>query len=70
METKFEFADPTVVNEPHKHDAAEKIQARFRGSSARKLIKEEKDKKIAQMSLVKGKGGGHKKKRKKSPEKR
>jgi len=59
METEFEFADPTKVHEPHKYDAAIKIQARFRGSSGRKLV--------AELEVRKRNQTGRKKKTKGSP---
>ncbi|GMH80434.1 hypothetical protein TrST_g12309 [Triparma strigata] len=68
VETQFEFADPTAVHNPDEHDAAGKIQARFRGSSARKLVDEEKVRKKEMAKL--GKGAKRKKGGKKSPEKR
>ena len=42
-ETAFEFADPTQVNKPDEFDAASKLQAAFRGSSARLEVTKKKE---------------------------
>eukprot|EP00520_Triparma_pacifica_P009586 CAMPEP_0118667690 /NCGR_PEP_ID=MMETSP0785-20121206/19931_1 /TAXON_ID=91992 /ORGANISM="Bolidomonas pacifica, Strain CCMP 1866" /LENGTH=746 /DNA_ID=CAMNT_0006562181 /DNA_START=43 /DNA_END=2280 /DNA_ORIENTATION=- len=69
VETEFEFADPTKAHEPHKHDAALKIQARFRGDSARRLAAELEVRKSKQTGR-KRKKGSPKQKRRKSPERK
>ena len=69
VETEFEFADPTAIPEPDKHDAVVKIQSHFRQVSAQRLVKEMetlKDKQIRRTRRNRGGRGG----RKKSPEKK
>ncbi|GMI06906.1 hypothetical protein TrRE_jg4665, partial [Triparma retinervis] len=71
VETEFEFADPTKKHEPQKHDAALMIQARFRGSSARKLVQEIEVRKTKQSGRKqKKKKAGSPKRKAKSPERR
>jgi len=61
----FEFADPKVVHEPEKYDAARILQSKFRANSSRKLVQGLRDEKAGKDSPRRRKKKG----KKRSPEK-